>query len=450
MSMAKRSRLSRGDARRNARIQRLRAVVRPELAVLAVDLADAKQAVVVCDHDGRVLARRTFRCRAWELDRAVAWGQRRARAAGFAGVVVACEPTGHRWRVLARLAGQAGAGLVCVPPMLVARGREEEDLTRDRSDDKDALVIARLAAQLRCYAPERQTPTWARLRHLGARRGHLLVAAGAARQQLRDLLECACPALLATARRPLRSRSWRAAVTVALDHWHGQPGGVGLDPAAFAAQVTAQLPRWGATRPHRPIVARVHAATRSPAGVAEQRRGALERARLLLDDCHQLEAALDQVERRMAAVLGELGLAGLVATIDGLSLVGAAQILAEAGDPARFDSARALVKHAGLCPRDNASGTSAGPTRISGRGRPGLRLACWRATWAALPHNQVLRARHHQLTTRTSNRLAPTQARVAVAAALLRQLWVVATRRVPWDPGVAAGRAGTKGVTPAA
>jgi transposase len=134
--MAKRSGLSRGDARRNARIQQLREVVRPELAVLAIDLADDKQAVVVCDHDGRVLARRTFRCRAWELDQAISWGDARARAAGVAGVVVACEPTGHRWKVVARLAEQAGVALVCVSPMLVARGREEDDLTRDRSDDK--------------------------------------------------------------------------------------------------------------------------------------------------------------------------------------------------------------------------------------------------------------------------------------------------------------------------
>ena len=119
--MAKRSGLSRGDARRNARIQQLREVVRPELAVLAIDLADAKQAVVVCDHDGQVLVRRTWRCRAWELDQAIGWGQQRAQAAGFAGVVVACEPTGHRWKVVARLAEQAGVELVCVSPMLVAR-----------------------------------------------------------------------------------------------------------------------------------------------------------------------------------------------------------------------------------------------------------------------------------------------------------------------------------------
>jgi transposase len=68
-----------------------------------------------------------------------------------------------------------------------------------------------------------------------------------------------------------------------------------------------------------------------------------------------------------------LGLVELVCSIPGLSAVGAATILAETGDPHRFDSGRAVVKQAGLCPRDNASGTSQGTTRISGRGRSGLR-----------------------------------------------------------------------------
>jgi transposase len=122
-----------------------------------------------------------------------------------------------------------------------------------------------------------------------------------------------------------------------------------------------------------------------------------------------------------------------------VSVVGAAQILAETGDPARFDTARCLVKHAGLCPRDNTSGTAQGKTTISGRGRPLLRVAAWRAVWGALPHNQVLQARYQYLTGRTANQLTDHQARAALAAALLRWLWVVATKRIPWDAQVASG-----------
>ena len=54
-------------------------------------------------------------------------------------------------------------------------------------------MIARLAAQLRCYQPERTDATWARLRHLGARRVRLTTEATAGVQQLRDLLDCLEP-----------------------------------------------------------------------------------------------------------------------------------------------------------------------------------------------------------------------------------------------------------------
>jgi transposase len=56
-----------------------------------------------------------------------------------------------------------------------------------------------------------------------------------------------------------------------------------------------------------------------------------------------------------------------------------------------------------------------------------------------LRHNPVYTARYTHLTTRTDNPLRPGQARAAIAAALLRQLFVVVTRRVMWDPAIAAG-----------
>jgi transposase len=195
MSMGKRNGLSRGDARRNARLLRLRGVVRGDRAILAIDLADTSQALAVCDHDSRVLARRSVRGHAWQLEEALRWGQQIAVQHGFAGVVVGCEPTGHRWRIVAELCDRLGMELVCVQPLLVARAREGEDLTGAKSDPKDTVVIARLVGELRCYLPERPDQVWARLRQLGARRGQLTTQVTAARQQLRDLLECAWPAV---------------------------------------------------------------------------------------------------------------------------------------------------------------------------------------------------------------------------------------------------------------
>ena len=100
--MSKGSGVSRGDRNRNARLARLRVLVPLSSAIVGIDLAEKKQVVVVTDHDSKVLARRTFRCRAWDLGIALDWAAERATAKGFAGVTVACEPTGPPGRVGAR------------------------------------------------------------------------------------------------------------------------------------------------------------------------------------------------------------------------------------------------------------------------------------------------------------------------------------------------------------
>jgi len=447
--MNDRSGLSRGDRNRNSRLARLRRLLPPQNAVVGIDLADSKQAVVVTDHDSRVLARRRLTARAWELGELLDWALARANAAGFESVTVACEPTGHRWRVLDQLAAQRGLALVCVQPLLVYRARESEDLTRDKSDPKDAVIIARLAAGLRCYEPERADAVWARLRHLGARRLQLTTEATGQVNQVRDLLECAWPAVLTTSGKPFRSSTWCAALAVALERGAGDLARVRrLGSARFEAAVRRELPRWGATRPCLRIVRAVFAALADGTGVAAHRPGALERAGLAMADWHDTTERLACTETRMVTILDDLGLTGLVTTIAGPTPVGAAAILAETGDPARFATPRSLVKHAGLCPRDNASGEFQGKTSISGRGRPGLRVAAWRAVWAALPNNPVMAAKFTHLTTRENNRLARQQARTACAAALLRWLHVVITRQVSWDPVIAAG--GRSSLRPAA
>jgi transposase len=434
--------LSRGDRRRNEKLARLRAIVQRELAIVAVDLAAGEQAVVVADHDSVVLERRKFTGSAWVIDDVLDWAEPVARAAGFAGVVLACEPTGHRWKALLERSLARGVAMVCVHTMLVHRGREEEDYTRNRSDYGDATVIARRTAELKCYVPVLQAGAWARLRHLGVRRHALVVEATAARQALRDLLECAWPAVLETASKPQGSLTWRACLDVSCD-----PAKIrAMGWRRFQRAVQARLGRWGSRRVSQRIMRAVFAAAASPGGISAERAAVCERAMFALADWHRALTEVADVEARLEAVLDELGLAELVDTIPGLSRVGAAAILAETGDPTRYDSPRAWAKHAGVCPRANESGTYRGDTKASGRGRSLLRTAAWRAIWGMLPNNSVYAARYAYLTGRDRNRLTDAQARTALASALLRQLYVMVTHRVTWDPA----RAGQEVINQAA
>lgn len=442
--------VSRGDRNRNARLSLLRSAVPVTNAIVGIDLADRKQMVVVTDHDSKVLARRTFRVKAWDLGAALDWAADRAAKAGFAGVTVACEPTGHRWRVLGQLAEARGMPFVCVQPAISAWVRKTEDLTTDKTDDKDAVLIARLTGQLRCYLPEPVDETWGRLRHLGTRREQLLGEHVACVQQIRDLLECVWPAALEAANWPFRSATWVAAMAVVVDRDGGDLERTRrLGAARFERAVRKEVTRRGGQRPCLRIVRRLFAALSDRAGVLAHRPAAFERIAWVIADWDHAKTGLADTEARMVSVLDELALTELATSIEGLSPVGAAAILAETGDLTRFTSARAVVKHAGLAPRERKSGTFTGRARITGAGRPLLRAAAWRAVWGCLQTNRVYAARYRYLTTRETNKLTPTQAQTAVAAAILRQLHYVITHRQAWDPTVAAHGIRTVEVTAA-
>jgi transposase len=173
----------------------------------------------------------------------------------------------------------------------------------------------------------------------------------------------------------------------------------------------------------------------------------------VLADWEVDHARPSETEHRMTAVLDELGLTALATSIHGISPVGAAAILAETGDPRRFATGRALVKHAGLAPREKKSGTFTGKTKLTGVGRPRLRAAAWRAAWGALQTNTVYATRYRHLTGREHNALKPTQAQAVIAATILRQLHAIITTERAWDPRIAAGgidSAAPPEVTPAA
>src|ERR1035441_2440973 len=119
---------------------------------------------------------------------------------------------------------------------------------------------------------------------------------------------------------------------------------------------------------------------RAGGGGGSPRRGLLRRCADELGDLQRTRAQLRAVEADMVAVLDELGLSRL-AGIPAPSAVGAAASLAETGDPHRYDSSSSLARHSGVSPSDNASGAFYGQAHISRRGRPGLRLAVWRAVW---------------------------------------------------------------------
>jgi transposase len=449
---------SRGDRRRNARRERLRALLPRDGAVVGIDLAEDKQALAVIDHDVRVLARKTVRVKAFRLGEALDWAVAQARAKGFTAVTVACEPTGPRWQ---RLCAERGLPLVCIQPLMSHIAREQQDYTTHKTDESDCVMIARLAVELHCYIPEELDEAWAHLRHLGRRRAQLITAESASMHRIRDFLSVAWPTVMETCAQPLLSRTWLAAMQLVTERCGADPARVAaMGEGAFTAAVRGAVAGWGGKKAWGTICRRIFAALTDTEGVvAWSRRGLLRRVADELGDLQRIRAQLRAVEADMVAVLDELGLARL-ADIPALTAVGAAAILAETGDPRRYDSSSSLVKHAGMSPSDNASGAFLGDAHISRRGRPGLRLTVWRAVWPMLRFNPVMAAKYQAMTQASDaaedqaaagSRQASTaaaaararraKARVACAASLLRWIYVIVVHDTSWDPAAAAGGA---------
>jgi hypothetical protein len=320
-------------------------------------------------------------------------------------------------------------------------------------------MIARLAVELHCYVPEELDETWAHLRHLGRRRAQLITAATASAQRIRDFLSVAWPAVPETCARPLESVTWLAALQVVTARCGADPGKLAaMGEQEFTALVRDAVPGWGGQKAHGPISRRVFAALTDTEGVVvSSRRGLLRRTADELGDLQRTRAQLRAVEADMVAVLDELGLSRL-AGIPGLTAVGAAAILAETGDPHRYDNSSSLVKHAGMSPSDNASGAFSGQAHISRRGRPGLRLVVWRAVWPMLQFNPVMAAKYQAMTcaadaaaagagpqqgtaAQAAARARRAKARVACAASLLRWIYCMVVHDTSWDPALASGAA---------
>ena len=424
--------------------------------MIGIDLGEDKQVLAVIDHDVRVLARKTVRVKAFRLGEALDWAAAQATVKGFERVAVACEPTGPRWMQVQRLCAERGLPLVCVQPLVSHIAREQQDYTTHKTDESDCVMIGRLAVELHCYIPEELDEAWAHLRHLGRRRVQLITAATALVQRIRDFLSVAWPVATEACAQPFESVTWLAALQVVTGRCGGDPAGLAaLGLEEFTAAVRGAVPGWGGKKGWGRIIGRVFAALTDTEGVVTwSRRGLLRRCADELGDLARTRAQLRAVEADMTMMLDELGLSRL-GDIPGLTATGAAAILAETGDPRRYDSSSSLVKHAGLSPSDNASGAFEGQARISRRGRPGLRLTAWRAVWPMLQLNPVLAAKYTAMTraagagaadagpqqaraAAAAARARRAKARVACAASLLRWIYSLAVHGTSWDPGVAA------------
>ena len=138
--------MTRGLRRQQLKAARRKDLVPPGALVVGIDLGRERHAVSFVIN-GEILGRRRLACEPQHLVEFLAEAQGLAARHGAPRVVIAFEPAGHYWCLAAEAFERAGAPYVLVHPVSVKRAREESRYTPEKTDPRDADLIAQLAAQ---------------------------------------------------------------------------------------------------------------------------------------------------------------------------------------------------------------------------------------------------------------------------------------------------------------
>jgi transposase len=144
----------------------------------------------------------------------------------------------------------------------------------------------------------------------------------------------------------------------------------------------------------------------------------------------QLDLLMNEVERLVNQIPGTQHML----SIPGVGLVTVAGFLAEVGDLSGYDDPRQIQKLAGLSLKENSSGKHKGQTKISKRGRPKLRSLLFRGVMPLLAKNAEFQELHRYYTKRTQNPLKKMQSAVALSCRLIRVLFALGRKQIPYDP----------------
>lgn len=334
--------------------------------------------------------------------------------------LVVMEATGHYWKNLfAHLAAHNFAVALINP--LRTRRHAEEDLARTKTDAIDALRLARFGAEKRPVATVLSDTATEELRELVRHRDRLVQDFGDRVRQLHRLVDLGFPEF----NRYVRTLDSELATAIL----HECPTAKSFQ--SISLKRLARMRYDGRHLVGEELAGALLEAAKVSVG---QHHGNAYRiqVRHTCEDLDLWRRRLRDLDRELEAKLAEHEVGMLLTTIDGIGPHTAARLIAELGDPARFESGRTLAAYVGVIPSLKHSGRRQ-PLRagLAPFGHARLRAALWMPTLTAVRKNLWLKRHYERLRARGK---LPKVALVACMHKLLFAVHSVARNRRPFVP----------------
>jgi transposase len=261
-----------------------------------------------------------------------------------ADCLIALEATGHYWRNLFVALIAKDYAVAVLNPLRTARFAEEE-LRRTKTDAIDALGIARFAQQKRPRAAKLPDSVTEELRELERLRQRVAEDFAHRLRQLHRAVDLGFPEFT----RYVRTLESQLAATI-LSRYPTAASFRGV-----SGKKRARIVYEGSHKIGDELARNLIEAAEKSVG-AHHSEPYRRRIKYLCEDLDVLRRRLNDLARDVERKLYDHEVGKLLMSIEGVGPLTAACLIAELGDPARFDSPGAIASYVGVIPRIRQSG----------------------------------------------------------------------------------------------
>lgn len=395
--------------------------IKSDIVVVGIDVAKRRHVAAIHFPDGSIKKPFSFQNDRQGFERLIRRVERARFESGVRETLFALEATGHYGHALQHYLVAGNRSVVGVNPSHTKRAKELLDGSPEKSDTKDAIIIADLAAHGRGRPVTQLDGVYAELRRLGKLREQLTKERTRYLNRYTGLVDLTFPELIGLVHDVTcpTIRNLLAAYPTAPDIAQRQ-----------YRRIRRLLWKWSIGHFDDKRCRQIHEAAKHSVGIREGLEAVRLQMRLTLSSLRSVEGQLSDVEEAQGEALRQVPYAEKLLSIPEIGAVTVATILGETGDLRQYRSAEALIKLAGLNLYSLSSGTFHGRTRITRRGRPLLRQIIFLAALRMSKQGRPLAEFHDRLL----NRLAKPQIAVACSRKLLRMIFAMVRDETIYQP----------------
>ncbi|WP_010530519.1 IS110 family transposase [Lentibacillus jeotgali] len=399
--------------------------ITPETLVVGIDIAKGKHVARAVDDRGYEFGRKVvFDNNISGFERLMTWANEKMADHGKTHILLGCEPTGHYWFNLAHWAKENHNAFVVVNPMHVKKAKEFDDNSPSKNDTKDAHVIAQLIKDGRYAVPNLPEGVYAELREGMKIRDQLSSDIQMVEGRIDNWLDRYFPEFRTV------FKSWRGkAALYTLEHFPL--------PGEITAMTAEEILEHWQTVVQRAVGKKkaetLQKAAKQSVGLTKGTRMGKRELGTLLQQYHQLQHEMADTDEAIKGLVFTIPGAKEMTAIKGINVMTVANFFAEVGDITQFEHPQQIQNLGGLTLRLHQSGVYKGETKITKRGRKGLRKTLYLAARSLVLHNPYFRKLHDYYKSRSDHPLKPKESLIALCSKLIRVFFVIGTKQCKFD-----------------